>query len=106
MEELNNNAETPQTAQETPNNAPDKKLTDKQAEKPTLDTETTFADMNVEGFRWYNPNKKNKKERVQLSRKEYWAMVRGAFAAMTPMFLCIIIAFAAMYLLAYCWLKP
>ena len=26
-----------------------------------LDTETTFADMNVEGFKWYDPAKKKGK---------------------------------------------
>ncbi|MBE5744639.1 MAG: hypothetical protein E7355_00695 [Clostridiales bacterium] len=76
-------------------------------EEQPLDTETTFADMNVEGFSWYNPRKKKGKgERIKLSRKEYWAMVRGAFAAYLPMFLCIISAFAIVVLLAYIWLKP
>ncbi len=72
-----------------------------------LDTETTFADMNVEGFSWYDPKrKKEKSEKVSVSKKEYRAMVRGAFAAMLPMFLCILSAFAIVFLLAYLWLKP
>ena len=56
--------------------------------KDDLDMETTIADMNVEGFRWYNPNKKKGTYNGvgKISRKEYWAMVRGAFAAMLPLF--------------------
>ena len=53
-----------------------------------LDTQTTIVDMNVDGFRWYNPTvKKQKTENKQktvrhnVSRKEYWQMVRGLFAA-------------------------
>ncbi len=68
--------------------------------------ETSFADMNVEGFRWYDPNRKNgkKRDKIKLSRKEYWAMVRGAFSAYLPMFLCIIIGVLVIFLLAFLWL--
>ena len=71
-----------------------------------LDTETTFADMNVEGFRWYNPDKKKGKQNGigPVSRKEYWAMVRGAFAAMMPMFLCMLLGGLIVVMLAYLWL--
>ncbi len=76
--------------------------------KDDLDMETSFADMNVEGFSWYNPHaKKNngvKQVKRKISRKEYWAMVRGAFAAMLPMIGCIILAMAAVVALAYLWL--
>lgn len=86
---------------------PQQVIAEKRQEEPTLDTETTFADMNVEGFSWYNPKKKKgKTEKVNVSKKEYRAMVRGAFAAMLPMFLCILSAFALVFLLAYLWLKP
>lgn len=78
----------------------------KREEEP-LDTETTFADMNVEGFSWYDPKKKKgKSEKVSVSKKEYRAMVRGAFAAILPMVLCLLSAFAIVFLLAYLWLKP
>ena len=79
----------------------------KKREKEPLDTETTFADMNVEGFSWYNPRKKKGKgEKIKVSRKEYWAMVRGAFSAMLPMILCMFIAMGIVFMLAYLWLKP
>lgn len=72
-----------------------------------LDTETTIADMNVEGFRWYNPDKKKGKQNAigPVSKKEYWAMVCGMFEAMLPFFLCVIAGALLMFLLAYLWLK-
>ncbi|MBQ9113811.1 MAG: hypothetical protein IJY05_02700 [Clostridia bacterium] len=76
--------------------------------KDDLDTETTFADMNVEGFKWYDPQRKKKgykKNFEKPSKKEYWAMVRGAFRAYAPMFLSVICGFGIMVLLMYLWLK-
>lgn len=78
-----------------------------------LDTETTIVDMNVDGFKWYNPSvkKQNKAEDKQktvrnpISRKEYWQIVRGAFAAMLPVVLIVIIVFGVLGLLAYWWLS-
>lgn len=76
-----------------------------------LDTTTSFADMNVDGFKWYNPKAKQKKQddmkkvKTKVSRKEYWAMVRGAFAAIAPFILVSIIMFSLVFLLAYFWLK-
>lgn len=72
-----------------------------------LDTETTIVDMNVEGFRWYDPTKKSgeKKVPLKISRREYWRMVRGAFAAYAPMIICIVVAFLIVFGLAYLWLS-
>ena len=74
-----------------------------------LDTETTFADMNVEGFRWYDPSQKKKGKgkgsgKIKLTSKEYWSMVKGAFMAMLPVFAIVIVAFGLVWLLAYLWL--
>lgn len=78
----------------------------KKKEKVELDMETTFADMNVEGIRGYDPQRKNRKQnQVQLTKKEYWALVRGAYRAMMPMILCMVVGFALVFLLAYLWLK-
>lgn len=78
----------------------------KKRKKDDLDTETTIADMNVEGFRWYNPRKKIKQQPIgKVSKKEYRAMVRGAFAAMLPMFVCILVGGLLVVLLAYLWLS-
>lgn len=85
----------------------EKKREEKRRKKAELDTQTTVADMNVEGFSWYNPRKKKNAngQSVKLTRKEYWAMVRGAFLAMLPMLLCIVAGALLMFLLAYMWLK-
>ena len=81
----------------------------KKNKKPDdLDTETTFVDMNVEGFKWYNPNmKKNgtRGDRQKLSRKEYWKLVRAAFAAYAPVFLIVILVFAIMGCIAWIWVS-
>ena len=71
-----------------------------------LDTETTFAEMNVEGFSWYDPNRgKRKAQQTQLTKKEQRALLRGALRAMLPMILCILSGMLLMFLLAYLWLK-
>ena len=84
-----------------------KKKNEKREELEELDTETTFADMNVEGFSWYNPHKKKNQGQPigKVSKKEYWAMVRGAFAAMLPMLGCIIVGGLLIFLIAFLWLK-
>ena len=43
----------------------------KKKEKEELDMETTIANMNVEGFRWYNPHRGKQNSVGKLSRKEY-----------------------------------
>ena len=71
-----------------------------------LDTETTFAEMNVEGFSWYDPNRgKRKAQQTQLTKKEERALMRGAVRAMLPMIICILSGMLLMFLLAYLWLK-
>ena len=75
-----------------------------------LDTETTIVDMNVEGFRWYDPSRKKnddgqRKVHHKITRKEYWQMVRGAFAAFAPFFAILILVFGVMVALAYLWLS-
>jgi len=68
-----------------------------------VDDGSTIADMNVEGFRWYQSKKtrelrKNLVE-VDLSPKERRAIVKGAFLAFLPVFLIIVGSFIAAYLL-------
>ena len=78
---------------------------DKKTEE--LDTETTFADMNVDGFQWYDPNRKKGKQNSigNVTKKEYWAMVKGAFAALLPFLGCLLVGFGAVLLLIILWLK-
>lgn len=73
-----------------------------------LDMQTSFADMNVDGFKWYNPSAKKKpdgKVRHSISRKEYWQMVRGAFAAILPYFAIFLLAMGITIALVYLWLS-
>lgn len=78
--------------------------------KDDLDTETTFADMNVEGFKWYDPSLKKegeqdiKKVRRKVSRKEYWQLVRGAFAAMLPFICILMLVMGILIAISYLWL--
>ena len=84
----------------------------KKNKKPDdLDTETTFADMNVDGFKWYNPQLKKKKDggmkrhKQKMSRKESREMMRAAFAAYAPVFLIVILVFGIMGLIAWLWIS-
>ena len=72
-----------------------------------LDTTTTFANMNVEGFRWYDPSLKDgkRREKLNVTRKEYWAMVKGAFLAIGPYILGAMLVFGLLAVLAYLWLS-
>ena len=78
----------------------------KERKQDDLDMETTIADMNVEGFKWYDPNRKaGKKTATQLTKKEYRALLRGAYRAMLPMIGCILAGVIFVVLLAVLWLK-
>ena len=75
-----------------------------------LDMETTIADMNVEGFSWYNPAKKadaksGNKDRIVLTKEEKRAIRRAAIQAMIPFLLIVGVVFSLMYLLAMLWLS-
>ncbi len=72
-----------------------------------LDTTTTFANMNVEGFIWYDPSLKDgkRREKLNVTRKEYWAMVKGAFLAIGPYILGAMLVFGLLAGLAYLWLS-
>ena len=74
--------------------------------KDDLDMETTVADMNVEGFRWYDPRRKQGKKPIEkLSKAEQRALMRGVYRSMLPMIGCILAGAAFVILLAVLWLK-
>ncbi len=85
----------------------------KKRKKPdNLDTTTTFANMNVEGFKWYDPTLEKRLEDrkkgivpPKISRREYWQMVRGAFVAALPVILMITLIFGILVGVAYLWLS-
>lgn len=77
-------------------------------EKDELDTETTIADMNIEGFKWYNPSKKKESsssEPIKLTRKERIAVIIGAYRALFPFIAIIVLVFILVFSIAYVWLK-
>ncbi len=79
---------------------------EKRKRRDDLDMETTVADMNVEGFSWYDPHRKNGKQAApNLTKKEQRALMRGAFRAMLPMIGCIIAGMLLIFLLAMLWLS-
>ena len=73
-----------------------------------LDTQTTFADMNIEGFKWYDPSKKQKgklkKVRKKVEKDEYRDMVRGWFAAILPYVFIFLLSVGIVGALLYLWL--
>lgn len=75
-----------------------------------LDTETTIADMNIDGFKWYNPSAKKEgndgknQQPIQLSKREKRAMMKGALLAVLPVVCCVILAVLAVFGLAYLWI--
>ncbi|MCH5146790.1 MAG: hypothetical protein J1F61_02145 [Clostridiales bacterium] len=85
----------------------------KKRNKPELDTTTTFANMNIEGFKWYDPTLEKRLEEKKkgtvippkITRREYWQMVRGAFAAFWPILVGMIVIFGIMIGFAYLWLS-
>lgn len=71
----------------------------------TLDTETTIADMNVEGMPWYRPKGQGGRDDLpQLTRKEKRSLLFGAFLAALPVLGVILLVMALLYGLAYVWL--
>ena len=79
---------------------------ERRKKRDDLDMETTVADMNVEGFSWYDPHRKSGKKPVaNLTKAEQRALMRGAFRAMLPMLGCIVAGALLMFLLVMLWLR-
>lgn len=75
----------------------------KSKKKDFVDDGRTVYDMDVEGFKWHD-RKKQKKDGLDINRREKWAMYRGALAAYLPKFFIILLAFALTMGLIYLWL--
>lgn len=71
-----------------------------------LDTQTTFADMNVDGMPWYDPKKDAAGEDSlpTLSKKEQRALIRAALLSALPTIGCAALVMLLLYGLAYVWL--
>ncbi len=73
--------------------------------KDDLDTETTIADMNVEGMDWYDPTLKKGEERPKVSKKERRAITKGMLLAYLPFLLMVVAIFGVLFLIAWLWLS-
>ncbi len=82
-----------------------KEKKEKKKKREELDTETTVADMNVEGMPWYDPARKQGKEVPKLTKEEQKALIKGAYKAMFPMICCIGVVMLLMFFLARLWLR-
>ena len=74
--------------------------------KEFVDDGRTIADMNVDGFSWYNKNKpKDPKDQIYLTRKERRAIFRAMVSKMLPIAIISLIAFVMSYFLIKLWLS-
>ncbi len=78
----------------------------KKKELPDYDDGRTVANMNVEGFPWYQPGgRKEVKDEDKPTRKERRAMYRAGYLAYFPAFIAILFGFGVVTLLVYLWLN-
>lgn len=89
---------------------PDKKIKRQKREKPGFhDDGRVLADMNVEGFNWYDPtlkgDKAQKKDIDKPSKKEIRAIIRAQLQIILPRMLIIIVSFLVVMLLCTLWLN-
>ena len=79
--------------------------------RPPEDDGRTIADMNVEGFKWYRPKhdaheaERQKLRELNITPRERRAMIKGALAVMLPVALGVMLCVAALFLIAYLWLR-
>lgn len=82
---------------------------DIEPKKKPIDDGRTISNMNVDGLRWYTPekNKCHRKELADLniSKEERRAMIKGALLAIFPIVFAFIGAFLAIFLIIYLWLN-
>jgi hypothetical protein len=75
---------------------------------PPDDDGSTIADMNVEGFHWYqNPRNQARRKALNdlnVNRKERWAMMLAGFLAYLPTLLIILFGFGLAFLLMFLWM--
>ena len=94
-------------------------MDDKNKRRDFIDDDRTVSDMSSEWMPWNSGVRKrhSRKEKdaesaenksgsfIKPDKEEYKKLVWGQFLAALPMFLCVLAAFAIMFLLARLWLK-
>lgn len=95
-------------------------MDDKNKRRDFIDDDRTVSDMSSEWMPWNSGvRKRHSRKKVKNAenaenksgsfnkpdKEEYKKLVRAQFLAALPMFLCVLAAFAIMFLLARLWLK-
>lgn len=95
-------------------------MDDKNKRRDFIDDDRTVSDMSSEWMPWNSGVRKRHSRKkvknaenaenksgsfIKPDKEEYKKLVRGQFLAALPMFLCVLAAFAIMFLLARLWLK-
>lgn len=83
-----------------------------------IEDDLTVSDMSADWMPWNSgirrhfrqkkakiPERKESVEEKKAKKKEYRQLVLAQFLAMLPAMVCVLLAFAAMFLLAYLWLR-
>ncbi len=76
----------------------------KKRKEKYVDDGHTIYNMNIEGFKWYNPNH-DKKDELYIEKKEKWAIIKAAFSAYFPKLMLVLLSFGLAILLIYLWLS-
>jgi len=81
----------------------------KKEKEKFIDDGRTVADMNVEGFKWYVPEKVKAEQKkihdLQITKKERRAMIKAALTTVLPVVLLYILGFFLVFVLIIIWLR-
>jgi hypothetical protein len=81
-------------------------MNNKDRKEEYKDDGRTIADMNVEGFSWYNKNKpRDSKNQIYLTRKERRAIFQAMVSKMIPIAIIALVALTLSFLLIKLWLS-
>lgn len=81
-------------------------MNNKDRKEEYKDDGRTIADMNVEGFSWYNKNKpRDPKNQIYLTRKERRAIFQAMVSKMIPIAIIALVALTLSFLLIKLWLS-
>lgn len=81
-------------------------MNNKDRKEEYKDDGRTIADMNVEGFSWYNKNKpRDSKNQIYLTRKERRAIFHAMVSKMMPIAIIALVALTLSFLLIKLWLS-
>jgi hypothetical protein len=81
----------------------------KNKKKKFIDDGRTISNMNVEGFKWYIPDKEKSKnndiKKMKITLKERFAIIKATYVAIIPIFLFFLLGFAIIFIILALWLK-